>query len=312
MKVGQIISASKYKHEWYAVHTQCLTINQQVNRMKISKIDKKVEMSKFSKWTRILIAVNIIPLYRRIGEETRFSWFSFRTLLFLIGSYFPIGVITISLFIQSDFLSEYLNKICTVYLKFEVIVIVVSIIFLFLSSPIQVLCLCRLFSQLQEISMANSLKFLSKRDLLEVISANIIAAGFMAFVYAHYMEVCNVLDNITPGRCFVNVFLMPFAMIWYSVFFVVISYFMVLVWLQHIEEIFKRKNVVNKLKWADHCTKIYKKLEHNLGPYFFVYFTQSQIIWTILLFLAISLAISNNGFSTTSLLMHSLGMSNNY
>ena len=64
--------------------------------MKIQKTDKKFEMSIFAKLTRVLIAFNIIPVSRTNSEQIRFSWFSSKTFLFLIGSYSPLLVIFIS------------------------------------------------------------------------------------------------------------------------------------------------------------------------------------------------------------------------
>ena len=104
-----------------------------------------------------------------------------------------------------------------------------------------------------------------------------------------------------------NTIYLPKWFIQCSVVFLLISYNTVYVWLQHIEEIFTRQNVANKIEWAEQCMKIYSRLEQFMGPYFFLWATQSQLVWTILFFLAISLAISNTGFSTISVLMHSLG-----
>ena len=275
--------------------------------MKIQKIDEKEELSWFSRLTRFLISVNIIPVNRTHSEEIRFSWFSLRTLLFLTGSYLPIGIILFCFLFQYDFLVEYFEKSTTIYLKFEVIIIDLSVIFLFLSSPVQVLCLCRPFTELQEISMDKSLKFLNKIDLFQTFFGIAISFSFTAFLYAHYMEVCKLVENATPDQCFANVFVVPLFLIMYSVVFLLISYNTVYVWLQHIEEIFTRQNVANKIEWAEQCMKIYSRLEQFMGPYFFLWATQSQLVWTILFFLAISLAISNNGFSTISVLMHSLG-----
>ena len=121
------------------------------------------------------------------------------------------------------------------------------------------------------------------------------------------MEVCKLIENSTFETCFTIVFMVPFFLIGYSIFFLAVAYYMVLVWFQNIEKIFQHKNVSNKIKWAEKCIMLYELLEQNMGTYFLVYFVQSQFIWIIVFFLALSLAISNSGFSMTSIIMHSLG-----
>ena len=276
------------------------------------KKDNLIKMSRFAKFTRFLISINLIPVYKTNSGTIRFSWISIRTVLFLIGAYVPFGVIVFYIFIVgNEFWTDYWEKSTQIYLKFEVLIISIAPIFFFLSSPLHVLCLCRPLAEMQEITMDKSLKFLNKYDLLHLIPVDIIALGFVVFIYAYYMEVCTAVESATTDQCFTITFLVPFFLICCSILFCVIAYFMVLVWVQRIEEIFKQKNVANKIIWAENCTKLYKQLELYMGPYFFVCITQSQIIWTILCFLAMSLAISNNGFSTMSVLMHSLGMSTN-
>ena len=275
--------------------------------MQIPKLKSKTKMSMWSKFTRILIILNIFPIYRNNFGNIRFSWLSFRTCLFLIVSYFPLLFIFVCLLTQYEFGTEYIEKSTKIYVKFEILVILVSLTFVYLLSPLQILYLCKPFCKLQEISMDTSLSFVKKFDLLELIPANIISFGFTAFIYAHYMEVCKLIENSTFETCFTIVFMVPFFLIEYSIFFLAVAYYMVLVWFQNIEKIFQRKNVSNKIKWAEKCIMLYELLEQNMGTYFLVYFVQSQFIWIIVFFLAISLAISNSGFSMTSIIMHSLG-----
>ena len=106
--------------------------------MKIQKIDKKFEVSFVAKFTRVLIAVNLVPVTRTNSEQIRFSWFSLRTFLFLIGSYSPLVVILISLNImQADFTAEYYEKSTKIYLKFVLDNVVISICFLVFPNQIQ-------------------------------------------------------------------------------------------------------------------------------------------------------------------------------
>ena len=278
--------------------------------MKIPKIKSTIRMSTWAKITRFFIAVNIFPIYRKNCEEIRFSWLSFRTFLFLVLSYMPFVVIVVSVWTQYDFWSEYIEKSTSIYLKFEIMIIWISLVITFVLSPIQVLFLCHPFIKLQDISMSTSLKSFSNIQLLELLPANLISGGFIAFCYAHYMEVCKLVENTNHGTCFANILVVPLFLTFYGMVFLAIPYFIALIWLQNIEEQFKCKckNVTNKLQWAEKCIKLYQQLEHSLGSYFLVYFTQSQFIWIILFFFAISLAISDNGFSRMSVLMHSLGI----
>ena len=278
------------------------------NNKNSMEINDEEMSSWWSKICRYLIALNIIPVFRNSIGDIRFSWISCRTFLFLMASYFPSVTIVILILIQSDFVEEYIEKSTLIYLKFEILIIILSFFIMFALAPIQVLCLCKPYVKLQSISMSKSLKFLKKDDLLELLPANIISTGFVAFIYAHYMEVCHLIDNDNSVTCFTNLFLAPLCFLYLGVFFLVISYFIVLIWLRHIEEKFTKNDVPNKIDWAEDCVKLYNKLEKSMGAYFLVYFTQSQVLWILLLFLAMSLAISNNGFSTSSILMHSLGI----
>ena len=178
-----------------------------------------------SRICRYLIALNIIPVYRNSLGDIRFSWISCRTFLFLMASYFPSVTIVILILIQSDFVEEYIEKSTLIYLKFEILIIILSFFIMFALAPIQVLCLCKPYVKLQSISMSKSLKFLKKDDLLELLPANIISTGFVAFIYAHYMEVCHLIDNDNSVTCFTNLFLAPLCFLYLGVFFLVISYF---------------------------------------------------------------------------------------
>ena len=107
---------------------------------------------------------------------------------------------------------------------------------------------------------------------------------------------------------FIYVFLCPVLLILYSSFLISVPYYLVLVWLRNIEELFYcDQDVTDKVEWAEHCIKIYNKTEEHLGGYFLFYLTLSQFVWIILFYLGISLTISSNGFSTSSFILQSLG-----
>ena len=91
--------------------------------------------------------------------------------------------------------------------------------------------------------------------------------GFKAFIYAHTMEVCDIMENVTIGRCYINVFLIPFCLLWYGVTLVAMTYMIALILIQNIEEKFKCKNPSNKIAWAEECICLYNQLEQSMGPY---------------------------------------------
>ena len=91
---------------------------------------------------------------------------------------------------------------------------------------------------------------------------------------------------------FIYVFLCPVLLILYSSFLISVPYYLVLVWLRNIEELFYcDQDVTDKVEWAEHCIKIYNKTEEHLGGYFLFYLTLSQFVWIILFYLGISLTI---------------------
>ena len=71
---------------------------------------KELELSVTSKFTKLLIAFNFLPIY--VNEQlsdAKFAWISLRTLLFILVSYSPsflVGVLWLS---QIDFIIEYLE-----------------------------------------------------------------------------------------------------------------------------------------------------------------------------------------------------------
>ena len=125
----------------------------------------------------------------------------------------------------------------------------------------------------------------------------------LLFTIGHYDGISKLLEGYSWEIIFIYVLLCPVFLLLYTAFFISVS-----VWLRNIEDLFHYdQEHLNKIEWAEDCVKIYNKMEIHFGVYFLFYFTMSQFIWTILFYLAISLAISNNGFSTESVLLQSLG-----
>ena len=71
---------------------------------------KELELSVTSKFTKLLIAFNFLPIY--VNEQlsdAKFAWTSLRTLLFILVSYSPsfsVGALWLS---QIGFIIEYLE-----------------------------------------------------------------------------------------------------------------------------------------------------------------------------------------------------------
>ena len=130
----------------------------------------------------------------------------------------------------------------------------------------------------------------------------------LLFTIGHYDGISKLLEGYSWEIIFIYVLLCPVFLLLYTAFFISVSYCLVLVWLRNTEDLFHyNQEYLNKIEWAEVCIKIYNRMEIHFGVYFLFYFTMSQFIWTILFYLAISLAISNNGFSTESVLLQSLG-----
>ena len=122
------------------------------------------------------------------------------------------------------------------------------------------------------------------------------------------MGISELMGDYSWETSFIYVFLCPVLLIIYSSFLISVPYYLVLVWLRNIEELFCcDQDVTDKVEWAEYCVKIYNKTEEHLGGYFLFYFTLSQFVWIILFYLGISLTISSNGFSTASFMLQSLG-----
>ena len=135
-------------------------------KMKIKDIHYNVEeLSASAKMTRFLIKINILPLYGSSNfEKIRFSWFSLRTLIYLLLAYLPVPLLVVLVSSQPEFYAKYAEAVGNSYNKIDIMVMVTFFCIPVVTGPIFVLTICEAFCQLKVVTLKSSLKFMEWSD----------------------------------------------------------------------------------------------------------------------------------------------------
>ena len=110
------------------------------------------KLSLVSKFTRILIAMNLLPVaLNRDKTKARFSLLSLKTMTYLFISYSPFFVFWATFLFPSDYLTEYLKKYPEIYTKFDMVWLLVFTIGSNVIGPLWMVVVAAAFCHLPEV-----------------------------------------------------------------------------------------------------------------------------------------------------------------
>ena len=174
-----------------------------MQRLKMAFAEPKKGLSLISRVTRILIAINLLPV--KVDYDLNvasFSLLSFKTLTYLALSYFPFLLFPgLTFLLQPEYFLAYAQTFPKIYSGFDTIWVLAFNIGSNSLAPLIMLVVARAFPPLSEISLSRNIPMLKKSILLHMgLCTFIVIAGYCLMNLGHYLAVEPHLRHFQPHQ----------------------------------------------------------------------------------------------------------------
>ena len=117
--------------------------------------EKTEKMTLLSKLTRILIAINLMPVTLDTKRRhAKFSFFSFKSFTYLLISYSPFMVFWATFLLPSDYLAEYLSKYPQIYSSFDMVWLLLFTVGSNIIAPLWMLVAAEALCHMTDVSLS--------------------------------------------------------------------------------------------------------------------------------------------------------------
>ena len=251
----------------------CLVWAQHHIDMEAFKDPNQEKISSFGKLVKFLSSVCLLPLSLNYNtNRVTFSYVSFKTLFFTLLISLPCILFIIWIFLQIEYYKEVANSFLGIYSSIDALAMILVpgnnfnpfVIILLISFP------SKIWAAVPELSMDKSIKFPSNIKLLASMSLPLLLSAIL-YLFGNLLAVYSVMSHYTILEHFANIFLPFFVLRVLDVFYVLMTWTMLLAIIEHCIS-----NISMPFKTEDSIRKsiyIYEKLQKSMN---FIMFTMAS------------------------------------